>query len=214
MANASEDAYPNTHVTELQKHFWDMESWDRGMDRASGVALRWHSGSTVVGWMWGEHTAGCNANLGSLHSPVPLLAANAVYTQQLSTDPGIRVTGWLLETAHKQHRYHRYFQNNTYYCTHSGLEKWLMFLDLNTLTTAFWHKIIHTHFKEKQYKQIINIGANGFYSLFCSTKMSNKVFFISLLDKVIFHLDSITFWFFLDCTSLHFVGQNSHNTFF
>lgn len=184
---------------------------------SSSQMAQWFS----CGWMevgWAQ--AGRNANPGSLHSPVPLLVANAIYTQQLSAEPGITVTGWLLGTGHKQHRYHRYFQNNIYYSTNSGLEKWLMLLYLNTRSTAFWHKIIHTHFKEKQYKQIINIGAiqQNFFSLFCSTKMSKQVFFISLLEQNYFapglYYTSWYFWFFLDSPPLHFVGQNSHNTFF
>lgn len=158
---------PKCSCDRATRALWDMASWDRGLDWASGVVHRWHSGSAVAGWRWGEQTARHNAKLGSLHSPVPLLVTNATYTQQLHTKPGIRLTGWLLGTAHKQHRYRRYFQNNTYYSTNSGLEKWLMLLDLNTQTTAFWHKVIPTHFKEKQYKQKINIGAiqQFFFSL-------------------------------------------------
>lgn len=57
--------------------------------------------------------------------------------------------------------------------------------------------------------------ANGFFFLsFVPPKWVIKYSFISLLGKVTFHLDSTTFWFFLDCIPLHFVGQNSHNTFF
>lgn len=125
---------------------------------------------------------------------VPLPVATTVYTQQLSTDPGIRVTGSLLGMAHKHHRHHRCFQNNTYYSTNSGLEKRLMLLDLNTLTTVLCHKLICTHFKKKQYRQIINIG------------QIQQVFFLSFVPpKRVIKYSSSVYWgkvtFHLDCTT-------------
>lgn len=60
---------PNARVTEPQKQ---CQTWTAGTGEwTPGVGHRWHSGSTVAGWRWGEHTAGCNASFGSLHSTSP-----------------------------------------------------------------------------------------------------------------------------------------------
>lgn len=60
--------------------------------------------------------------------------------------------------THMQHRYHRYFKNTSYYSNNSGLEKYLMLLDLKILTIIFLEELIFIQFKEKQSRQMKEIG--------------------------------------------------------
>lgn len=64
----------------------------------------------------------------------------------------------LFGMTHMQHRYHRYFKNTSYYSNNSGLEKYLMLLDLKILTIIFLEELIFIQFKEKQSRQMKEIG--------------------------------------------------------
>lgn len=80
----------------------------------------------------------------------------------------------LFGMTHMQHRYHRYFKNTSYYSNNSGLEKYLMLLDLKILTIIFLEELIFIQFKEKQSRQMKEIG-EILQPFFFPTPKSNDV---------------------------------------